>query len=105
MSKYQCSVCGKYKKPNKDNFIVGDKVTFAVVKELSHYTRILTKTGKVEWVKDLYVGVRAGNKVFIRKFSEVNPSDAPSILTYALFGLCECEAQAENPLNRSGTSQ
>jgi len=91
MSKYHCVICGNLIKPTDSDFFVGENVVFAVVKETTKSTKISTKTGRIEWVKEGYAGVRSGKKIFTRAFNKLHPADAPSPLTYILGKLCECE--------------
>jgi hypothetical protein len=95
MSDYKCEACGKFKKPNTDNISPGDKVTFTVTTNTFRSVRMKSVTGKVVSFTDRgSLLVKSGKYTHLLNKSEVLPVDAPSSITYALFGTCECKGGA-----------
>lgn len=97
MTNWRCESCDKLIKPNPDAIKAGDKVTFTVSKTSGRSTRLRAVEAKV--MEDLGNGNllvkgkgRMGEKV-VRK-EAVAPADAPTSLSYAFIGTCECGGAA-----------
>lgn len=97
MSDYRCEACGKYRKPEKREFAVGDKVKFATT--VSYPSGRMRTTSREGEVLGRFVG--EGGPVLRVKVLRVKvpmsvreahclPPDAPDPLTYVMFGVCGC---------------
>lgn len=101
MNPYKCEACGKFRKPEKTEFAVGDTVKFAVSSaSVRGNIRLTQRDGKV-----LERDVAKGHARLLVKIQRIKapewvresnclPADAPGPLTYALLGTCECGGAA-----------
>lgn len=96
MSTFTCDVCGKYKTPDNSAFMPGVKVKFTITTMKSARTmHTKTVTGVIQDDRGEQVTVKyAGGNIATVSKSRLTLNDAPSPLTLAIFGLCNCEGGA-----------
>ena len=88
---YQCEKCGKYIKPDPASFKVGDPVRFTRQQQSARTIRMTATDGVITEANDQVVIIktkRSGNFT-VSRFA-ITAQGAPSPLTYALCGVCEC---------------
>ncbi|MTD32442.1 hypothetical protein [Paludibacterium denitrificans] len=93
MSDYRCPKCEKFKKPDLSQIGIGSMVSFTVATKPSSKTmRFSSKTGVVTAVNGdaLTIKVKRGG-TYVEQRQDVTPEGAPSALTYAFCGTCECK--------------
>ncbi len=92
--KYWCKTCDKLLPASPAVLKVGDKVSFTKVVSMrnGHHIRATNVTGIVAAVEDSIVRVRYRGELRGLAYKDCTPVDAPSALTYAFIGLCECKA-------------
>lgn len=97
MSKYHCDKCDKLIKPDPTAIKVGDKVSVTTSRTTGSNTRL--RAVDVRVIEDIGGGEilvkgpgRFGHKVVKR--DAVSPADAPTSLSYAFIGVCECGGAA-----------
>ncbi len=96
MIDYQCDICKKYKAVDRSKIEIGDDVNFTTKVSTSRSIRLTSKSGTVVARDGDALMVNSNSKLYNLHISEVTPEDAPNNLTYALFGICDCEASVEN---------
>ncbi len=101
MNPYKCEACGKFRKPEKTEFAVGDTVKFADSKASGRGNiRITQREGKV-LDRDLTKGYarllvkiqRIKAPEWVRE-SNCVPPESPGPLTYLMMGSCQCGGAA-----------
>lgn len=94
MTVYRCTTCEKFKRPDRSAIKEGDKVNFVKSTQRGRSVRMSTRTGRVLQVLDETVTVAYRGTCYRLNKEGVTPEDAPSQLTYALAGTCECSVEA-----------
>lgn len=94
MSDYDCNTCGKKRRPDPSQIQEGDKVSFVTSTQRGRSIRISTKEGKVLQVLDETLSIESRKKLYRVNKAAVTPQGAPSPLTYALCGTCDCQPEA-----------
>lgn len=103
MSNYKCESCGKYRKPEKQQFAIGDDVQFATqIRYPSGNISATARQGVVidrqqttdgEWAVRVKMK-RIKDRPWVSEAHCV-PGDAPGPLSYAMVGTCSCEVANE----------
>ncbi|MCE8002560.1 MULTISPECIES: hypothetical protein [Billgrantia] len=93
MSDYDCNTCGKKRRPDLSQIREGDKVSFVTATQRGRSIRISTKEGKVLQVLDETLSIESRKKLYRVNKGDATPQGAPSPLTYALCGTCDCQAE------------
>lgn len=94
MKNYNCPTCGKIIPVDRLAIKAGDEVTFCKVTNNARSTRFSSKEGVVSDRTGDVVIVTHKKQSIPMHISDVTPSDAPSPLTYAFCGTCECAKEA-----------
>ena len=102
---YRCEICSKFIRPDEFDISVGDKVNFqlSVTKCSAKRTsvKVSSRTGKVLSINAETAEVVARGNTFRIPLEQLTPIDAPSPLTYAFCGTCECGKAEEVKKNGS----
>ncbi len=103
--KYRCEVCNKFIRPDEFDIYVGDKVNFqiSVTKISAKRTsvKVSSRTGKILSINAEMAEVAARGNTLNIPLDQLTPIDAPSPLTYAFCGTCECGKAEEVKKNGS----
>ncbi len=103
--KYRCEVCNKFIRPDEFDISVGDKVNFQLsvtkcsAKGMS--VKVSSRTGTVLSLNSGLAEVFARGNTLRIPLDQLTPIDAPSPLTYAFCGTCECIKSDGEPKNGS----
>lgn len=87
---YRCESCKKYIPADRSTIKVGDNVSFTTTYQTTNSARYSSKTGKVIAISNEICEIVIKKKIYLKNIKAVTPNGAPSALTYALFGTCEC---------------
>ncbi len=96
---YRCESCKKYIPADHSIIKVGDSVRFTTTYQTTNSARYSSKTGKVIAIANGVCEIVIKKKSYFKNIKAVTPDDAPSPLTYALFGTCICTKE-ETPNGR-----
>ncbi|WPP56301.1 hypothetical protein SOI69_03255 [Acinetobacter pittii] len=91
MKDYNCPACKKMIPVDRADIKAGDEVSFCKVTQTSKSARFSSKEGIVECREGDVVLVKHRKEIIPLNINDVTPADAPSPLTYAFVGTCECE--------------
>lgn len=90
MRNYNCPTCKKIIPADRSLIKAGDRVSFCKVTGNSRSTRFSSKEGVVTERTGDIVSVKYRKESLVFNIKDVSPADAPSPLTYAFSGTCEC---------------
>ncbi|HAV4522300.1 hypothetical protein [Acinetobacter baumannii] len=91
MKKYKCPSCKKMIPVDSSEIKAGDEVSFCKVMQTSKSARFSSREGIVECREGDVVLVKYRKEIIPLNIKDVSPVDAPSPLTYAFVGTCECK--------------
>ena len=69
-------------------------ISFTTTYQTSRTARFSSKEGKVKAIIGDICEISVAKKVYVKNIADVSPTDAPNVLTYALFGTCKCDKEA-----------
>ena len=90
MSNYSCPTCDKKIPVDRSQIKTGDKVNFCKTTSNSSSAYFSSKEGVVSDRTGDVVIVLSKKQSIPMHIDDVTPADAPSPLTYAFVGICEC---------------
>lgn len=91
MKDYNCPTCKKMIPVDRSEIKAGDSVSFCKTIQTSKSARFSTKEGIVDCREGDVVLVKYRQEIIPLNVKDVSPVDAPSPLTYAFVGTCECK--------------
>ncbi|EKB36563.1 hypothetical protein ACT4U1_16170 [Acinetobacter baumannii] len=91
MKDYNCPTCKKMIPVDRSEIKAGDTVSFCKKIQTSKSARFSTKEEIVDCREEDVVLVKYRKELIPLNIKDVSPVDAPSPLTYAFVGTCECE--------------
>lgn len=94
MNNYRCKKCDKFIPVDQSKINPGDKVNFTKVVKKGQRIRMTSVTGIVADASGDACDVRYRGGILRLKRNELTPVDAPSQLTYAFCGTCDCQPTA-----------
>ena len=100
MSKYRCEKCQKMVKAEVTSISLGDKLAFTIQTNRGRTIRLRSVIGAVSKLHhngDITLEYR--NSGYRVSDDEVTYPDAPSPLTYAFIGTCECDNSVQEQTN------
>lgn len=94
MSDYHCDKCNKLKPVDVSKINIGDKVRFTKVAAGARKTRMTSITGTL-FLKLDNGQFSVNYRKTLYRVNDIQSIGAPSGISYALIGMCDCEANHE----------
>ncbi|WP_145517358.1 hypothetical protein [Yersinia mollaretii] len=94
MANYHCDACQKLKPATLSAVSVGDHVGFCLRNKTGNgvrLTRVVGRIVKTHGNGDFSVTHR--KRIYRMCMTDAIPADAPSILSYAITGVCKCDSE------------
>lgn len=96
MSNWRCKQCDKLIKADSAAIQVGDKVTFTSSKTMGRSIRLQSHEATVVEANETKLLVKGKGRLGTKLISKESavPADAPTALSYAVMGTCECRGES-----------
>ena len=92
----RCPKCEMFLPIDRSKIAVGDQVSFMASSSRGRSVKFSGKKGVVEAIQpDDVILIKYRGEIYTRAREDVSPADAPTPLTMAFIGVCQCNAPAD----------
>lgn len=92
----RCPVCEKFLPVDRSKIAIGDQVSFMASTAQGLSFKFSGKKGVVEAIQpEDVILIKYRGEIYSRAREDVSPADAPTPLTMAFIGVCQCNAPAD----------